>query len=82
MKKLKYCGPDDHVVLFLESGSAKFKLNQVKEVSELFAQECILVKNHKFELIEEAVKAEAKVLPARARNRQMAKAEVKDGSEL
>ena len=87
MKKLKYCGPEDHIVVFLEHGAVKFKKNEVKEVSDVFAPKVLAIQGHKFEILvpeepKPQIQAEAKVLPARARNRQLPKAEVKDGSEL
>jgi|GEM_PF-1986137 len=84
MKKLKYCGPEDHIVVFLEHGAVKFKKNEVKEISDVFAPKVLAIQGHKFEIFEEPkqIQAEAKVLPVRARNRQLPKAEVKDGSEL
>lgn len=85
MKKIKYCGPEDHVVVFVEHGAMKFRKNEIKEVSDVFVPKLLAFNGGKFELVEEPkpiVQAEAKVLPVRARNRQMPKAEVKDGSEL
>ena len=86
MKKLKYCGPEDHVVVFLEHGAVKFKKDEVKEVSDVFVPKVLAIQGHKFEILileePKQIQAEAKVLPVRARNRQLPKAEVKDGSEL
>lgn len=84
MKKLKYCGPEDHVLVFLEHGAVKFKKDEIKEVSDVSTPKLLALHGHKFEIFEEPkpVQAEAKVLPVRARNRQLPKAEVKDGSEL
>ena len=86
MKKLKYCGPEDHVVVFLEHGAVKFKKNEIKEVSDVFVPKVLAIQGHKFEILileePKQIQAEAKVLPVRARNRQLPKAEVKDGSEL
>lgn len=83
MAKVKYCGPDDHIVVFLEQGATKFKFNEIKEVSEVSLPKLLALPLNKFIKIEDvAVQAEAKVLPTRGRNRQLPKAEVKDDPEL
>lgn len=78
MVKVIYKGPEDHVVLFLDGMLMKFKQNQEKEISEVHLPKLLANQTHKFVRVE----AEAKVLPARGRNRMAAKVEVKDGSQL
>jgi hypothetical protein len=77
MVKVKFLGPDDHIVIFLSEGLVKFKKDQIKEVPEIDAPKLLASPFGKFVKEE----AEVKILPARGRNRQLAKAEVKDGSE-
>lgn len=75
--KVKYCGPEDHVVVFLDQGAVKFKRDEIKEVSEISLPKLLALPINKFVKVE----AETKILPTRGRNRQLPKAEVKDGSE-
>jgi hypothetical protein len=83
MPKVKYCGPEDHIVVFLDQGATKFKLNEIKEVSEISLPKLLALPLNKFIKVEEVVAhAEAKVLPTRSRNRQLPKAEVKNEPEL
>lgn len=78
MAKVKYCGPEDHIVVFIDQGATKFKINEIKEVSEISLPKLLALPLSKFVRADEPI-AEAKVLPARARNRQLPKVEVKDG---
>ena len=84
MAKIKYKGPEDHIVLFLDNMAMKFKKDEIKEVSEVNLPRLLANQSHKFEHISQpaVVTAEAKVLPPRGRNRIAPKVEVKDGSEL
>lgn len=79
MNKVVYKGPDDHVVLSLDNVMVKFKIGQEREVSDINLAILLASKSHKFERVEVA---EAKVLPARGRNRLAPKVEVKDEPEL
>lgn len=79
MIKVRYIGPEDHVVVSVHGALTKFKINEEKLISEIDLPKLLANEFHKFEKIEIS---EAKTLSKRGKNRILKKAGTKDGSEL